>query len=223
MYLSNLPNVVQSIGEGIVHTCHCTRDCEGWTLEVFLRRKMNLLLPHPRSSSASKSSVGGRQVKLKKNLAKILWIAKSILNADDHPYPISDLLNRSPLTCQNAWMWLGDPFKGNQDPSHIEGWDLEMIESWGYRLKCESGWKDFCWISNDKSRRSLVVRPSKICGLPAKLRFLLNFCKSAAASVQKCANCPVSLHSPAQQNHLRWTMTIMIKSYDDRYVKHCSW
>ena len=26
------------------HTCHCARDSEGWTLEVFLRRKMN---PHP--------------------------------------------------------------------------------------------------------------------------------------------------------------------------------
>ena len=142
-----------------------------------------------------------------------------------HTYPISDLLDQSPLTCQNAWMWLGDPFKGNQDPSHIEGWDLEMIEveSWKYRLKCESGWKGFSWIWNDKSRRSLVVRPSKICGLPAKLRFLLHFCKSAAAPVQKCANCPVSLHSPAQRKHLRWTMTIMIKSYDDRYDKHCSW
>ena len=126
---------------------------------------------------------------------------------------------------------LGTLFKANQGPSNIEGWELEMIEveslryvsEWNVKLAGRSSLS----ISNDKSRRGVrVVQVKKLKQL--LVDFLQNCDFSSISAKVRRLHCKSALIVPflcilhyllPSNNHLRWIMTTMIKSYD----RHCSW
>ena len=145
-----------------------------------------------------------------------------------HPIYIRFARPVSPVSkCLNV---AGDPFKGNQDPSNIEGWELEMIEveSWRCRsnvLKVAEMWK---WLKRLLLNIKWQVEDEFSC--PSKVDFLQNCDFSSICAKVRRLQCKSALIVPflcilllPGNNHFSSMMTMMIKSYDDRYDKHCSW